>query len=244
MGERLFLHAVIAAQPLHLPLGIRHRVPRFAQLLLMRETVLFQRFLSQARLRELRLPQRAFILELQRFIFIACRHTSGGCQLQKPHRRIDRPLLLRKALVLSCSLCPFLQRHELLIEKRHHILHALHILRRLLELSESFRLPHAVQADPCHILEDHAPFIRMCRQHLIHPVLSDDRHRALTEPCRCQKLLNILQATASLIQVEITIPISKEPSRDRDLYGIERQLASAVIKDERDLRPILFPARL
>ena len=231
MGERLFLHAVIAAQPLHLPLGIRHRVPRFAQLLLMGETVLFQRFLRQARLRELRLPQRAFILELQRFIFITCRHTSGGCQLQKPHRRIDHPLLLRQALVLSCSLCPFLQRHELLIEKRHHILHALHILRRLLELSESFRLPHAVQADPCHILEDHAPFIRMCRQHLIHPVLSDDRHRALTEPCRCQKLLNILQATTSLIQVEITIPISKEPSRDRDLCGIERQLASAVIKD-------------
>lgn len=43
---------------------------------------------------------------------------------------------------------------------------------------------------------------------------------------------------------KITIPISKEPSRDRDLYGIERQLASAVIKDERDLRPIPFPARL
>ncbi len=84
----------------------------------------------------------------------------------------------------------------------------------------------------------------MCRQHLIHPVLPDDRHRALTKPCRCQKLLNILQAAASLIQVEITIPISKESSRDRDLYSIERQLASAVIKDERDLRPILFPARL
>ena len=244
MGERLFLHAVITTQPLHLPLGIRHRVPRFAQLLLMRETVLFQRFLSQARLRELRLPQRAFILELQRFIFIACRHTSGGCQLQEPHRRIDRPLFLRQAFVLSGLLCAFLQGHELLIEKRHHILHALHILRRLLELSKPLRLSHAVQTDPCHVFENHAPFIRMRCQHLIHPVLSDDRHRALAEPCRRQKLLNVLQAAASLIQVEITVPISKEPSRDRDLCGIERQLASAVIKDERDLRPILFPARL
>ena len=241
MGERLFLHAVIAAQPLHLPLGIRHRITCRAQLLLMRKTVLFQCFLSQARLRKLRLPQSTFIKELQRFIFIACRHTSGGCQLQEPHRRIDRPLLLCKTLVLSGSLCAFLQRHELLIEKRHHILHALHILRRLLELSKSLRLPHAIQADPSHILEDHAPFIRMCRQHLIHPVLSDDRHRTLAEPCRRQKLLNILQAAASLIQVEITISISKEPSRDRDLYGIERQLTAAVIKDERDLRPILFP---
>ena len=65
-------------------------------------------------------------------------------------------------------------RAELLLQHRHEILHAVHILFRAPQLAEAFFLPHPVPADACHLFENQPPFLRPRGQHLIHPVLSDD----------------------------------------------------------------------
>ncbi len=210
----------------------------------MRQLVLFQFLLRQTRRRQLRRQHRRLIFHGEKFILIPRHHAAHGSQFQKAHGPVDGLLLLHQDFVNLRLLRLFFERHQLLLQKRHHVLHALHILRRLFQLAKAFRFPHAVQTDARHVLENQPPLLRPRRQDLIHPVLPDDGQRPLPEPRGRQELLDILQAAASLIQLEITVPIPKQPARDRHLRRIQRQLMSRIIQDQRHLGTILLRPRL
>ena len=127
------------------------------------------------------------------------------------------------------------ERFELHFDLLHDVADAHEIPLHVLKLSHRLALAVAVLRDARRLLEIKAALFGLAVQNLVDAILPDDAHAIAPQPRIGEKVADVLQATARLVDEELALARAKETARDDDLAVIDGHV-SLVLKEERDFR--------
>ena len=116
--------------------------------------------------------------------------------------------------------------------RTHNIAEAHEISLVFTQFPEGFLLPRAILRDTCRFLKKNAAVLRTAVKNVIQSVLSDNAHAVMPNPRICKELIDVLDATARVIQIYLTVAIPIETSLNNNLIIINRKCLISIIKNQ------------